>query len=119
MLSNNLAELSIYFVFIKRAMRDAKGDGYDLNGQNTNITISTISLFISRRVDIGKEVGIRVQADTDAINEQDRKSGSSYIGSVLIRQVLSSRIVACYKANRTEGKKRKKANEREAVKVEA
>lgn len=119
MLSNNLVELGTYFVFIKRAIRNAKGDRHNLNSQNTNITISTISLFISRRVDIGKEVGIQVQADTDTINEQDRKSGSSYIGSVLIRQVLSSRIVAYYKANRIEGKKRKKANEREAVKVEA
>jgi hypothetical protein len=28
-------------------------------------------------------------------------------------------MVACYEANRTEGKKRKKADEREAVEVEA
>jgi hypothetical protein len=31
-LGNNLAELGAYFVFIERAVRDAKGDGHDLNG---------------------------------------------------------------------------------------
>ena len=68
-LGNNLADLSAYFVFIERAVRDAKGDGHDLNGWNANITIAAVGLFIGRRVDVGKEVGIRVQADADAMNE--------------------------------------------------
>ena len=53
------------------------------------------------------------------MNKQDRQSNSGSMRPVPVRQAFSSRMVACYEANRTEGKKRKNADEREAVEVEA
>ena len=70
----NPTELDAYFVLIKRAVRYAKRDGHNFNGQDANMAILAASVVMDGRINVGKEASIRVQADADAVDEQDGKA---------------------------------------------
>lgn len=61
-------------------MRYTKRDRHDLDGEDAYLTIA----LLIRRIDFGEEVDIRIQANTDAVDKENRKARRSCVWPIPI-----------------------------------
>lgn len=110
--SQNSVDLYTHFVFLEYRRGDSEADWHDLNRDDSDLKVAV-------GVDFGQEVNIRIETDSDAVDEDDRQLRRRCVRPVPVREVRGRRPIPCKQVVRTEGKCRKGLKKRRAVVAEA
>lgn len=107
----DLIDLDTHGVLSEDFWCDSEADWHDLNRNYAD-------LVIAPRIDIGQKVDVRIQTNTNAMDEKDWKLGAGTMGPVPIGESARWRSLTRSQIMGTEWEHRKVLPERNAVVVE-
>lgn len=94
MLLKDLEDLVTKLLPCQCRTSDAKGDRHYLNSNDSNLAIIIVPLWL---VDLIEKIDVRIQADSDSMDEEHRQSIFGGMGPMPVRQRLSWRFLTAEK----------------------
>src|SRR5947209_1145974 len=100
MMFHDSLDLLAYFILPQSSMCYTEADWHNLDCDDTDPILAAPSI-VEERIQLGKEVYIRVETNSDAMNEDDRFPGLRCVRTIPIRKSPGRRATGCEQSQRS------------------